>query len=147
MENVSQALLTAAGILIGILILSLGVYLFYTLGGFAANTQNEIQNDRLVQFNSEFLKYESQTNLTIQDVITVKNYALENNNQYTNYNSSIHRANDNNEYVDVYLNGNIIFDKKDENLLKQEMGKKFTCKVEISTNTGRVGKVYFSKTQ
>lgn len=146
MENVSQALLTAAGVLIGILILSLGVYLFYTLGGFAANTQNEIQNDRLVQFNSEFLKYESQTNLTIQDVITVKNYALENNNQYTNYNSSIHRANDNNEYVDVYLNGNIIFDKKDENLLKQEMGKKFTCKVEISTNTGRVSKVYFSKT-
>ena len=42
MENATQALLIGAGVLVGILILSLGIALMNIMGGYAANTQSEI---------------------------------------------------------------------------------------------------------
>ena len=38
MENASKALLMSAGILIGVLILSLAAYLFYVYGQYSADT-------------------------------------------------------------------------------------------------------------
>jgi len=79
MENASHALLIAAGVLVGIIILSLGIYLFQVFGGYAETTQQQMSATDIAQFNDKFLKYNGLTNLTIQDVITVKNYALEHN--------------------------------------------------------------------
>ena len=54
MENASKALLMAAGVLIGILILSLAVFLFANFGSASAeiNRQNEIK--RINEFNAQF---------------------------------------------------------------------------------------------
>ena len=158
MENASQALLIAAGVLIGVLILSLAIYLFSVLGGHAANTQSKIDENQIAQFNDQFLKYSGLTGLTIQDIVTVKNYALESNEKADiNYKPSQDRAGDNNDYIDVYYadlktqaytEAAFILTKKDEELLKAELDKgknsnRFTCEVKVNTNTGRVNKIYF----
>lgn len=149
MENASQALIIAAGILLGILILSLGSYLYYIFGDYVSNTQAKIAENTLVQFNDQFLKYDKLTNLTIQDIVTVKNNALENNYKYSDYNVNI-RAATNNKFVDVFKGNNkkLILDKTDEEMLLEELQangqtQKYTCAVEINTQTGRVYKVYF----
>ncbi len=162
MENASKALLIAAGVLIGVLILSMAVYLAHVLGEYAAETQSKIDENSVAQFNARFLQYAGLTQLTIQDVITVKNYALENNKEDVNYNPSLdtYRAGVNNDYIDVYFaetkilahnQSALILGKNDEDLLKSEMleinsGKeynRFTCEVEVNAQTGRVNKIYF----
>jgi len=145
MENATQALLISAGVLIGILILSLGVYLFTTMGGYAAETQEKIDRNNVNKFNDEFLRYSGLNELTIQDVITVKNYALENNKKDGNYNPDVNRASTNNDYIDVFIDGNLILKENDQQLLKNKMEKKYTCRVEINSGTGLVNRVHFNE--
>lgn len=168
MENASKALLMAAGVLIGIVIVSLGVYLFFVFGNYASNTQSKIDSTQVAQFNDKFMKYNGLTDLTIQDIITAKNYALENNNKYSNYRSEDDacRANDNNDYIDIYYGETkatikLILNTSDEELLKNENlriqaqidkgeeanAKRFTCEIKVNFNTGRVNKVYFYATK
>lgn len=147
MENASEALLIVAGVLIGILILTLGVSLVMSLGGYAADTQAEIDRKNIQQFNEEFLKYDKKTNLTIQDVITAKNKASEINQSYDNYDSSV-RANENSYYVDVFFKRESasipIFNKDTAELLNKYIDvKDIKCTVTLSTKTGRVYKLVF----
>jgi len=173
MENATQALLIAAGVLIGILILSLGVYLFHTFGGFAADTQSKVDANQIAQFNAKFLQYVGRTDLTIQDIITVKNYALENNKEDNNYyyGNAKYRADSNNDYIDVFYDFHsysakldelkwlnkkmkyLVFAVSDNNLLKSEMEinikgenknpARFKCEVEFNEVSGKVNRVYF----
>lgn len=148
MENAAQALIIAAGVLIGVLILSLAVYLGNVMGSYAATTQQKLDESAIVQFNTEFQKYNGLKNLTIQDIITIKNYALEHNKTYAGYDYTKHRALEHNEYIDVYYDDKsssqiLIYKKNDEELLKQALNKKFTCKVVTNASTGRVNKIYF----
>ena len=160
MENASQALLIAAGVLMGILILSLVIYLFSVFGGYAANTQSKIDENDVAQFNQNFLKYSGLTGLTIQDIITVKNYALESNEEHGNYNPNTDRASENNEYIDVYYADSkaaahtasaLILNTQDQTLLENEIEKiksgkgsnRFTCEVTVNRTTGKVSKIYF----
>lgn len=82
MENASKALLMAAGVLIGVLIISLAVYLFIDFGTTSAEVNQQNVNQQLVQFNSKFTSYEGREDLSIYDVITVGGYAQENNKYY-----------------------------------------------------------------
>lgn len=147
MENASNALMIAAGVLIGLLILSLGVYLIHIFGDYVSNTQAEVAENTLAQFNQEYLKYNGLDNLTIQDIVTVKNNALENNFSYSNYNTT-QIAGENNAFVDVYIGTTRILDKSDEELLRIELQNlepnEYKCQVKVSSVTGRVFKVIFT---
>lgn len=146
MENASKALFIAAGVLIGILILSLGVSLYMSLGGFAEDTQVQINERNIYQFNEEFLKYNKKTNLTIQDVITVRNKALEINQSFDNYNIKTTRADENSYYVDVFFNGKVIFDTNLTDLLNKYIdANNIKCTVTISPKTKIVYKVEFNQ--
>ena len=79
MENAAQALIIAGGVLIGIILLWIAAYLGLTMSEYAANTQAQINRNEVNKFNQRFIEYEGLTNLTIQDVITAKNLALEEN--------------------------------------------------------------------
>lgn len=85
MENASKALLMAAGVLIGILVLSLAVYLFITFGASAREVNNRIEESKLTQFNAQFNVYEGRTDVTIYDIISLGNLAKENNEYYKDY--------------------------------------------------------------
>lgn len=82
MENASKALIMAASMLIGMMIISIAVYLFVTFGKVASDTYEQIDTDRLNQFNSQFTSYVEKGNLTIYDAISLANLATENNKKY-----------------------------------------------------------------
>ena len=77
MENASKALLMAAGILIGILIISLMVTLFISSRDVTITYEAAKQTEKIEQFNVNFTKYLGQ-DLTIHDVVTICNFALQN---------------------------------------------------------------------
>lgn len=81
MENASKALLMAAGILIGILVLSLGIYMFVYFSGETKRVYNQVQADQINQFNSEYSSLEGKSDITIYDVISIARRAREFNKQ------------------------------------------------------------------
>lgn len=81
MENASKALILAAGVLIGVLIISLAVYLFADFGSTSAEINKQNEKQKIVQFNSQFTSYIDKE-LTIYDVVTILGYAQENNIYY-----------------------------------------------------------------
>lgn len=81
MENASKALLMAAGVLIGMLVISLAVYLFISFGSTSAEIHKQNEEQQIAQFNSQFVSYEEKK-CTIYDVVTVANLATENNIYY-----------------------------------------------------------------
>lgn len=163
MENASKALLMAAGVLIGILILTLAVYLFVTFGMASAELHEENDANRLNQFNTQFTSYEGKQDITIYNVITVANIATENNIYYDL--PKVSSIITNNKYPDMYvqvtLNGKPIeggrgsgkldytsYIKKDtqkiNNTTEENLAlKTYSCKTYISSVTQRVYRVDF----
>lgn len=91
MENASKALLMAATVLVGVLLLSLGVYLFTVFGDFSADMSKKLSEKDINEFNAQFIKYESyqddstgewRNTCRAQDVVTIANTAKENNSKY-----------------------------------------------------------------
>lgn len=75
MENASQALIIAGAILIAIMVLSLGVYLvakYIEVGESYGRIQvaNEIE-----KFNANFTKFIARTDITAQEIVTLRNFA------------------------------------------------------------------------
>ena len=75
-ENASNALLIAGGVLIAIMIISLGVYIFQTSANFARNYEVEREQIELTSFNSQFEKY-AKEEATFHEIVTVANLAKE----------------------------------------------------------------------
>ena len=82
MENASKALIMAAGVLIGILVISLAVYLFATFGAQSLEMHKQVEEERLNAFNVQFTSYVGKEDITIYDVVTVANLASESNIYY-----------------------------------------------------------------
>ena len=171
MENASKALMMAAGVLIGILIISLAIYLITSFGSRSAELHKQVATEQLNQFNSQYTAYEG-SDATIYDVVTVANLATENNITYNLGNSE--RTNDGTYYISVVLNGHNIEGNVDDansgklndlkenyensintdvtnmNLTDNTINRtvdalpKYTCNVEINPKTNRVYKVYFT---
>ena len=82
MENASKALLMAASVLIGIIIISLAVYLFASFGSGSARMHEQKKEQQLNQFNSQFTSYVGKEGITIYDVVSIANLATETNIYY-----------------------------------------------------------------
>ncbi len=161
MENASKALLMAAGVLIGIMILSLAVYLFLNFGGTSAQISQIAEENQIAQFNSQFLTYEGKENVTIYDVISMANLATQNNKRYEFSKTDHIPHNDKNDYyISVELQGkgqieygietndNTVKEKYDEYILEQVNSINastaltyYKVQVEINDLTQRVYRV------
>lgn len=145
MENASKALLMAAGVLIGILILSLIVYLFANFGMASAEVHKQKDTNDINRFNTQFTSYEGKE-CNIQDVVSAANLAIDNNKNY-----SLDAADGNNYYITVNItenaNGTNLQKKTKEELnklLKEELGKKYNCTTKINEKTQMVNIVNFT---
>lgn len=175
MENASKALIMAAGVLIGILILSLAVYLFLSFGSTSAELHKQKEEQQLNQFNAQFTSYVGKEGITIYDVVSVANLATESNIYYEftkrtamtdgkdNYisvqfkNSKIagyHEKtiekgfNENMTSITDYYNTLISKDLEYMNITEdpeQSDLTQYKCEVEISKITQRVYRVIFTK--
>ena len=100
MENASKDLMMAAGVLIGVIILGIAVYLFTMYGQYSKEAYDKMSDAQISQFNAQFLKYygnvssvyidengkekekEGPILCTAHDILTVANLARQNNIQY-----------------------------------------------------------------
>ncbi len=105
MENASKALLMAAGVLMGMMILSLAVYLFVSFGGTSGQIHENIERNQLSQFNSQFTSYEGKENVTIHNIVSMANLATQNNQNYLFARRSAGQVTGDDYYIQVLLNG------------------------------------------
>ncbi len=157
MENASKALIMAAGVLIGIMVLSLFVYLIFTFGSNTARIYDEQAKQQLEEFNSQFTAYDGREDLTIYDVVTLANRAKESNDTYDFGNVAVSnlRGNQETTYIAVILkkSGSSQYIEKDVNnlsLIQNELNEldskpndnkkldNYSCQVKISEITKQV---------
>ena len=77
MENASKALLMTASMLIGVVLLSIGVYLVNSYKNFSKTYSESMEAQRLEQFNSEFTALSTRNNVSMHEILTLTNYANE----------------------------------------------------------------------
>ena len=100
MENASKALIMAAGVIVGVLIISIGVYLFSTYAEYSSDAYETMEAAQIDQFNSQFLKYygntltkytdankneyrkETPILCTAHDIVSLATLAAQNNKQF-----------------------------------------------------------------
>lgn len=123
MENASKALIMAAGVLLGVMLISFAVYLFSTFGSYSNEVYLQMEETRMNAFNSQFTKYygtEQRENpydsnsdkyyngpilCTVQDVVTLAKLARDSNAKYDVYidDPNYVSTNPNDLYVTVNL--------------------------------------------
>jgi len=151
LENASRALIIAGGVLIGILVLGLAVVLYTTFREDASTTAEQIEKDRVMQFNSQFSLYIEKSNATdkplepyldIYDVINLASTAKECNRRY-GYTSK-QDANDNDLYVQIEANTSDIL--ASNNLEEDVNANKNTWLIDNSINSKKyiINKVEYS---
>lgn len=82
MENAAKALTIAAGVLIGVIIITIAVYLFTTLGNTSSEVYSKVEQEKIDKFNNQFLKYDGLANCTAHDIVSIANLAKNNNEYY-----------------------------------------------------------------
>ena len=105
MENASKALLMAGGILVGILVLSIAVYLFASYRDIGIAYEQSLSAVEIDKFNSNFTKFEGRDDITIQEIVSTVNFAK----QYEEQTGT---------RVKVCINRNELNDKKPMELIK-----------------------------
>ena len=102
MENASKALIMAAEVLVGVIIISIGVALFTIFSNYSRSTAMQVEQTQIAEFNNNFLKYEDK-DITAHDIISVANLAKQNN---INYGIDDQKQyNENTNYIQVMVDG------------------------------------------
>ena len=150
MENATKALYIAAGVLIGIMILSLAVMLFSSLQSYVEEYEKQIESNDLNAFNSKYQKYvDTDIELTIQDIVTLAGMAYEDNSSL-NVNTQEWEISDNSLYIGIFLADKRLDQTIKENmqsLLSENSNKTYMCKIgDIKYNSiGRIYEMHFSE--
>ena len=143
MENASNALIMAAGVLIGVLILSLAIFLITDFGQTSSEINRRITDQQLVEFNANFTSYEGKEGLTIYDIVSVAGFARENNNYYDNqdyYKVTVKIGNKEIQNYSSDILNNLIKEEQNTTPLPQ-----YKCSVKEYHDNGRVKTVIFTK--
>ena len=163
MENASRALLMAATVLISVMVISLGTYLFATFGNYSKQINSNLSSKQKQEFNAQFTKYEGGDPCTVYDIVTVINLARNSNNQYEEYQNIDKRPqySDSNTYIYVNINkdtniNELSYEQYLNNFIssnnttmsngnKIEYQNLYTCTINISNQTGLVKSITFTK--
>ena len=147
----------AAGVLIGIMIISIAVYLFTSLGNTSSEIYSKVEQTKIDKFNSQFLKYYRLDTCTAHDIVSIANlaknsneyYELEEGSGYNYYvNVSVYNVSekiehfeklDDAKYTEFIQNNSTVEEKG-----KIKEIKYFTCtNISQSNITGRVYQITF----
>lgn len=143
MENAAKALLIAGGVLISILVISFLVYFRSDLTADAERIYTIMSQSEISSFNQPYLVYDFRDDLTIQDVVSIINLAINNNQRdYTV------------EDIKVTLNGTNYENKTSEEIrsllengatnIQQSI---YSCRVYTSSETGLVNQIAITENE
>ena len=154
MENTSKALIIAAEILMGVLLLTLMAFTFRALGNFSDAVNSNIETKNINEFNTKFEKYRGRKDLTAQDVITIGNLAKQ-------YNAGIEEKQElpitvtvvgvENKYAKPYqLTDELAYEfiQRYSNETSTKQIIRFECKkenIEYNKITGKINKIVLKK--
>ena len=120
MENASKALIMAASVILGIMIITFSVFIFGIFKDYNAKNTSQIEEKEDSRFNSEFFKYyengKDVLKVTPHDIVSIANFAKENNLKY-----SLNEPKENSYYVtiDVLTKNEKIYNfEKNEQVIK-----------------------------
>ena len=154
MENASNALLIGAGILITILVLSIIVYAYVHYSRVNQSYEEKQNTEEIVKFNSRFTIFDSRTDITAKEIVSLENYVEKYNKENTNKielnvkngGSPIGIKDETNEEKNETLKIQFL---KDYSVDESTTPKKiitFKCEsIEIDNSTGKVKKIEFKK--
>lgn len=158
MENAAKALTMAAGVLIGVIIITIAVYLFTTLGNTSSEVYSKVEQEKIDKFNNQFLKYGGLANCTAHDIVSIANLAKNNNeyyeltegsgyNYYVNVNVIGQKNNlerESEEYYTNFIENNSTIRIAEEGQKEETKIKCFKCtNIKISDITSRVYEIDF----
>lgn len=119
MENASKALIMAASILVGVMIISVGVALFNSFSEFSRSTVQKVEDAKIAEWNNNYLKYygnytddngkERPIQVTAHDIVSIANSAKQNN---INYELDTQNYNENTYYLQVQVKTDSHFESK-----------------------------------
>lgn len=157
MENATNGLIMAGSVLISVIVLSLFVYLFSSMGSSAKEFQENMDKTAILKFNEPFEKYIGRVDITPHEVLTAYNLAKEKNRQ-TIANGDVNGSNDGYIIIDVQVKGVNIENVDITEFLVHEDEKEvlYKCdpdKVEygnvkydgITEQTARISKIVFER--
>lgn len=136
MDNATEALLIAGGILLGILTITALVYMFNNLSIMGNAQEKREETKRLAEWNSEWEAY-NKIQLRGAEVLTVVNKAKQNNSMYE----------ENSKYnVNVEINGKDNYGNEINisNIAKYKRSIFECTKMSYNSETGRVNTIIFS---
>lgn len=84
MENASKALIIAAEIMFGVILLTMFLLMYFAWSNFSGTVDNNLRDVEINKFNSQFQVYNGRNDLTAHDVITIMNLAEEYNKKVEN---------------------------------------------------------------
>ena len=104
MENASNALYIAAGVLLGVLILTFAVVLFAMFGNSSKEIIDQIDASKITEFNNNFLKfYNNDVKIDAYDLVTMANFARKNNKEMLVDSESGANSNNFSDYIQIVL--------------------------------------------
>lgn len=90
MDNASKAILMAGGVMISIAIISVAVYFYTNLQGYASANQDVLSSTQIQSFNRFYTAYKnSSTKIRVVDAVNILNRALEDEVSVVNSHTSI----------------------------------------------------------
>ena len=122
MENATQALIMAGGILIAILIIAVIVTLYITFSNSSEGISSNFDVTELNKFNTTFIVYEGRKDITAQEIVTLINLSQQRNYEVkiiiTTKTGTIKQANRDwtnasLEQLNQFLNDHILINSKD----------------------------------
>jgi len=159
MENASKALIMAGSILIGVLIISLAVYLFATFSDYGEKQAATIAEKQIDEFNSNFYKYYGNETVrltatkevtrpiavTTHDILTLANLARQNNQNffpdtYMRYPSSDMNAY--HRYIQVRVNDSVIAKRNAEQWDEEQRNTFAKSGIEVEEQPEGLTKYY-----
>jgi len=129
MENASKALIIAGAILLAILLISLGIFIFTGAQDTAKNAGG-LESQEAATFNASILKYEG-TGKTASDIRSMKNEVI----------AANKKLSQNSKSTPITINGKTAKDEDTSVLV--ETRRDYTIKVEYSSN-GYISNVIYN---
>ena len=77
MENASNALLMAAGILVAMLVIAVAIVLFTQYGNLGNTYATKMSEQEVIKFNNNFTVFEGRTNITASEIASLVNFTTE----------------------------------------------------------------------
>ena len=134
MENASNALIMAAGVLIALLILAIGIILFSGYSQLGSTYNLKMSEQEVIKFNSNFTIYEQRTDITAYEIVSLINFVTD------------YRKKTDLEIIVEYPEHN----KYNNNLtefIKDKSNNKFKCtQIQYNGPFGTVNKIKFEST-